>query len=224
MKILLAEDEIKLANALVRGFSTEGHTTDVVADGAKALTRISLHHNDYDIVVLDLMLPSLDGREICKRVRALGISIPILVLTAMGDMDVKVDTLLMGADDYMVKPFAFAELAARVRALGRRPVESAPEVLQLRSITINVPERRVTVHDTELDLTLKEFGLLEYFIRHPGVVIGRDDLLSHLWDFNYIGLSNVVDVHVKNLRKKLEVNGAPNVIKTIRGVGYKVVG
>jgi two-component system OmpR family response regulator len=224
MKILLAEDETRLSNALVRGFSTEGHTTDVVADGAQALNRITLHRDDYDLVVLDLMLPSLDGREICKRVRALGISIPILVLTGMGEMDVKVDTLLIGADDYMVKPFSFAELAARVRALGRRPVESAPEILHMRAITVNVPERRVTIDDIELDFTLKEFGLLEYFLRHPGVVIGRDDLLAHLWDFNYIGLSNVVDVHVKNLRRKLEASGAPGVIKTIRGVGYQMVG
>jgi DNA-binding response OmpR family regulator len=186
--------------------------------------RMSLHRSDYDLVILDLMLPSLDGRDVCKQVRAQDISIPILILTAVGDMDVKVDTLLMGADDYMVKPFSFAELAARVRALGRRPTGSVPEVLQLHAITLRVAERTVMVTDRELDLTLKEFGLLEYFMRHPGVVIGRDDLLNHLWDFNYVGLSNVVDVHVKNLRRKLETNGAQNVIKTVRGVGYKMAG
>jgi two-component system OmpR family response regulator len=224
MKILLVEDEARLASALVRGLTTEGHTTDIVDDGQKAFMRISLHRTDYDLVILDLMLPSLGGREICKQVREQGISIPILVLTAIGDMDVKVDTLLMGADDYMIKPFSFAELAARVRALGRRPVDSAPEILELQSITLNVPERRVMIEGTELELTLKEFGLLEYFMRHPSIVIGRDDLLNHLWDFNYVGLSNVVDVHVKNLRRKLESNGVPNVIKTVRGVGYKVLG
>ncbi len=221
MKILLVEDEQKLAQALSKGLVHEGYAVDIVSDGKKALTRIQLHRSDYDIVILDLMLPSMDGYEICKEMRASNITTPVLVLTARAETDTKVQLLLAGADDYLVKPFSFAELSARLRALLRRPADKLPETLKIGDIELNPGERRVTRSGKEIPLTLKEFGLLEYFMRHPNQVVNREDLLSHLWDFNYVGFSNVVDVHVKNLRRKLEGNGS-NVLETVRGIGYRL--
>lgn len=221
MKVLLIEDEAKLAEALSRGLTHEGYAVDVVSDGKKALTRLSLHRNDYDVVVLDIMLPSMDGFEICKQAREWGITTPILILTARAETDMKIKLLQAGADDYMVKPFSFAELIARMRALMRRPSESLPENLKIGDIELNPSERRVTRDGKVVDLTLKEFGLLEYFMRHPNQVVNREDLLTHLWDFNYVGFSNVVDVHVKNLRKKIDGGGSP-VLETVRGIGYRL--
>ncbi len=222
MKILLVEDEQKLAQALVRGLGLEGYTVDHIADGKKALTRISLHRSDYDLVILDLMLPSMDGYEICKQMREMNITVPILVLTARNETDTKVQLLQSGADDYLVKPFSFAELTARIRALLRRPSEKLPETLQVGNIELNPTERRVKLGGKEVPLTLKEFGLLEYFMRHPNQVVNREDLLNHLWDFNYVGFSNVVDVHVKNLRRKLDAEGGEGVLETVRGIGYRL--
>ncbi|PIR84046.1 DNA-binding response regulator [Candidatus Kaiserbacteria bacterium CG10_big_fil_rev_8_21_14_0_10_51_14] len=222
MKVLLIEDEEKLAEALKRGLELEGYTTDIISDGKKGLTRISLHRNDYDIVILDLMLPSMDGYEICKEMRARDVTVPILVLTARAETDTKVQLLLSGADDYLVKPFSFAELSARLQALLRRPSESLPEVLRLGDIELNPATRRVMHEGRELPLTLKEFGLLEYFMRHPNTVVNREDLLSHLWDFNYVGFSNVVDVHIKNLRRKLDAKNGDRILETVRGIGYRL--
>ena len=223
MKILLVEDEAKLAAAIKKGLEMEGYTVDIIDDGKKALTRISLHRSDYDIIILDLMLPSLDGREITKQARELGITVPILILTARAETETKVEVLLSGADDYLVKPFSFAELAARIRAILRRPVEALPETLKIGDIELNAVERRVTKSGEDVPLTLKEFGLLEYFMRRPNQVVNREDLLSHLWDFNYIGFSNVVDVHVKNLRRKLGEGNGDNILETVRGIGYRLV-
>jgi DNA-binding response OmpR family regulator len=221
MKILLVEDEQKLATALVRGLGLEGYTVDHIADGKKALTRISLHRSDYDLVILDLMLPSMDGYEICKQMREMNITVPILILTARNETDTKVQLLQSGADDYLVKPFSFAELTARTRALLRRPNEKLPETLKVADIELSPGERRVRRSGRDVPLTLKEFGLLEYFMRHPNQVVNREDLLNHLWDFNYVGFSNVVDVHVKNLRRKLDANGE-SVLETVRGIGYRL--
>lgn len=222
MKILLVEDEQKLAQALSKGLSLEGYTVDTIPDGKKALTRISLHRSDYDLIILDLMLPSMDGYEVCKQVREMNITIPILVLTARNETDTKVQLLLSGADDYLVKPFSFAELVARIRALLRRPNETLPENLRIGDLELNPSERRVTRDGKEIALTLKEFGLLEYFMRHPNQVVNREDLLNHLWDFNYVGFSNVVDVHVKNLRRKLGEGNGRGVLETVRGIGYRL--
>jgi len=222
MKILLVEDEQKLAAALARGLELGGYSADIVDDGKKALTRISLHRSDYDLVILDLMLPSMDGLEICKRMRAMDITVPILVLTARAETDTKVQLLLAGADDYLVKPFSFAELNARIQALLRRPAEKLPQKLKVGDIELDPSERTVSREGKEVPLTLKEFGLLEYFMRHPNKVVNREDLLTHLWDFNYDGFSNVVDVHIKNLRRKLGgTNGEP-LLETVRGIGYKL--
>jgi len=223
MKILLVEDEGKLAQGLKRGLELTGHTVDIVADGKKALTRISLHRDDYDVVILDLMLPSMDGYEVCREIRAKDIAVPILVLTARAETDTKVKLLLAGADDYLVKPFSFAELSARLQALFRRPSESVPEILKVADIELDQGTRRVSRNGKEIPLTLKEFGLLEYFMRHPNQVVNREDLLNHLWDFNYAGFSNVVDVHIKNLRRKLAVADSADVLETVRGIGYRLL-
>ena len=224
MKILIVEDEQKLADAIAKGLTLKGYSVDTIGDGKKALTRISLHRADYDLIILDLMLPSMDGHEVCTQARALGVTTPILILTARAETDSKVNLLLSGADDYLVKPFSFEELSARVHTLLRRPNEVLPETLTVADISLNPVDRAVTREGKEIPLTLKEFGLLEYFMRHPNQVINREDLLSHLWDFNYESFSNVVDVHVKNLRRKLSTGGAQDVLETVRGIGYRLRG
>ena len=222
MRILVVEDEPKLASVIAKGLTARGYAVDTIDDGEKALTRISIHYKDYDLVILDLMLPSLDGFAICKQVRSQNIVLPILVLTARAETETKVELLLAGADDYLVKPFAFDELLARIHALLRRPPESLPDVLSYGAIELN-PAEHVALRDGEpLTLTLKEFGLLEYFLRHAGEVVNREDLLAHLWDFNYESFSNVIDVHVKNLRRKLGEGDRGNVLETVRGIGYRL--
>lgn len=222
MRILLVEDERKLADTLVAGLSKKGYAVDALYDGAAAYEHISVHHSDYDLIILDLMLPGLDGAAICEQVRARGITVPILVLTARQETEDKVRLLTIGADDYLVKPFAFAELVARTQALSRRPTESVPPVLEVADIELSSAEQRARRAGHAVSLTLKEFVLLEYLMRRPNQVINREELLSHLWDFNYLSFSNVIDVHVKNLRKKLNRHG-DNCIETVRGVGYRIV-
>ncbi len=222
MKILVVEDEQKLADAIAKGLTAHGYAVDTIADGEKALTRITLHHANYDLVILDLMLPSLDGYAICREMRAREIVLPVLVLTARAEVDTKVELLLAGADDYLVKPFSFEELLARIHALLRRPAGSLPTVLKWGDLELNPAEHTVRLSGEPVALTLKEFGLLEYFLRHPGEVVNREDLLSHLWDFNYESFSNVIDVHVKNLRRKLARGDRGDVLETVRGIGYRL--
>jgi len=222
MRVLIIEDEEKLAASLSHGLTQIGYAVDTLNDGEKGYTRISLHRHDYDIVILDLMLPGMDGYQICKSVRDDHITTPILVLTARNENETKVKLLLSGADDYLVKPFSFDELTARMHALLRRPPEALPEVLRVKDITLNPTERVVMRDGTQIPLTLKEFGMLEYFMRRPNQVVNREDILSHLWDFNYTSFSNVVDVHVKNLRNKLGKNGGEEILETVRGIGYRL--
>lgn len=222
MRILVVEDEPKLARGIADGLSKNGYAVDTIEDGEKALTRISLHHNDYDLVILDLMLPSLDGYAICRECRLRNITLPILVLTARAETETKVELLQAGADDYLVKPFSFSELVARVQALLRRPPVALPEILRAGDIELNTRERSASKGGKPLALTLKEFNLLEYFLRRPNEVINREDLLAHLWDFNYESFSNVIDVHVKNLRRKLGEDSTPELFETVRGVGYRL--
>jgi DNA-binding response OmpR family regulator len=221
MRILLDEDEEKLATVLVHGLSKKGYAVDYIMDGEKAMKRISLNHIDYDLVILDLMLPSLDGLSICRGMRDAGITTPVLILTARDEIEMKVKLLLTGADDYLVKPFAFEELCARIAALSRRPGEVVPSIISAGDITLKSAEHVVMKRNKPVPLTLKEFVLLEYFMRHPNIVINREELLTHLWDFNYSSFSNVVDVHVKNLRKKLDLENSEVLLETIRGVGYR---
>lgn len=223
MKVLVVEDNEKLAEALSQGLQAKGYAVDALGDGEKALERILLYHEDYDIVVLDLMLPTTDGQTICREVRAQNISVPIIILTARDETDTKVEMLRAGADDYLAKPFSFDELDARILALLRRPQESKSPVLTVKDIVLDPAERTVTRAGQPIQLTLKEFSLLEYFMRNPDRVINREELLNHLWDFNYTSFfSNALDVHVKNLRKKLDHGKDTSVIETIRGIGYRM--
>ncbi|MBP9816730.1 MAG: response regulator transcription factor [Candidatus Pacebacteria bacterium] len=222
MRILIVEDEQKLAEGIKKGLEKRGYAVDMVDDGDKALTRLSVHRSDYDLVILDLMLPSKSGYEVCEGARARGVTVPILVLTARNEVENKVRLLLSGADDYLVKPFSFEELLARVHALLRRPATTVPDVLRVADIELDPSEHIVRRSGVEVPLTLKEFTLLEYFLRHPNEVVNREDLLSHLWDFNYESFSNVIDVHVKNLRRKLDAPDEPSLIETVRGVGYRL--
>ena len=222
MRILIVEDEPKLAGVIAKGLTGKGYAVDTLGDGQEALTRILVHGGDYDLVILDLMLPGKTGNEICKEARAAGVTVPFLILTARNETEHKVDLLLAGADDYMVKPFSFDELIARIQAIMRRPNEALPSVLSVGGLELDPVSHVVKQDDKEINLTLKEFRLLEYFMRHPNQVVNREDLLTHLWDFNYEAFSNVVDVHIKNLRQKLDRANAPSVLETVRGIGYRL--
>ncbi len=222
MKILIAEDNEKLAALLKKGLESKGYAADCVIDGEEAQTRIELGHEDYDLVILDLMMPKKTGFEVCQNVRNSKIFIPILILTARDSTTDKISALDMGADDYLVKPFSFKELLARIRALMRRPKKLLPTELKTRDIVLNPATRKVSRKGQEIKLTLKEFSLLEYLMRHPNQVVNREQILDNMWDFGFDSFSNIIDVHIKNLRKKLEDNKRENLLETIRGVGYKL--
>ena len=222
MRILVVEDEEKLAKGLPAGLEKNGYAVDIIGNGEKAFNRLSLNHIDYDLVILDLMLPGMDGFSITKALRERNITTPILILTARDETERKIELLLTGADDYLVKPFSFEELLARIAAIFRRPQVTLPPKLAVQDIELDSSTLKVKKGEEEIPLTLKEFMLLEHFMRNPNKVINREDLLSHLWDFNYSAFSNVVDVHVKNLRKKLGWGSSKGVLETIRGVGYRL--
>lgn len=222
MRILIVEDERKLAEALQTGLGQVGYAVDIVEDGATALTRIKLYRKEYDLIILDLMLPGLDGKTICREARAEGVTTPVLVLTARSEIEHKVDVLNNGADDYMVKPFAFAELLARVEALLRRPTTTLPKRLIAGELELDSTERRVSHRGVPVPMTLKEFSVLEFFMRNPGRALSREEILEHVWDFNFEGFSNVVDVYIKNLRKKLDNGHSQSIFETVRGVGYRL--
>lgn len=222
MRILIVEDEEKLAVAVKKGLEKEGYAVDYILDGEAGQRRIEINHGDYDLIILDLMLPKVSGFDIANNVRKLGILTPILILTARDAIEDKVTALDSGADDYLVKPFSFEELAARVRALLRRPEQLLPTELKVKDVTLNVTTRKVFRQSKEIPLTLKEFGLLEYLMRHPNQVMTREQILDHLWDFAFDSFSNIVDVHMKNLRKKVDQEYHDKLLETIRGVGYKI--
>ncbi len=220
MKILIVEDNKKLAESLKEGFEHEGYAVDTVADGETALRRVFAGSCGCDLLILDVMLPGKDGIEVCRELRERDVTIPVLMLTAKDATGDKVVGLDAGADDYLVKPFAFEELLARVRALLRRPREAMPAALSLGGIVLDAATRTVNVGGAPISLTLREYGVLEYFMRHPNQVLTREQILSNVWDFSFDAWSNVVDVHVKNVRKKLgTIHGKS--IETIRGVGYR---
>ncbi len=192
------------------------------ASGTVASAEESLMINQYDLIVLDLGLPDGDGMELCRKIRAEGSEVPVLMLTARDDVADRVGGLDAGADDYLTKPFAYPELAARVRALLRRPANSASPILQSGQIRLDPAAHTVHHDDILVPLTPREFSLLEYLMRRAGQVCQREALLEHVWDAHYDGLSNVVDVHIANLRRKLERPGSSNSIETVRGVGYRL--
>ncbi|KKT28626.1 MAG: Two component transcriptional regulator, winged helix family [Candidatus Yanofskybacteria bacterium GW2011_GWA1_44_21] len=224
MRILIVEDEEKLAETLKRGLEKEGYAVDYLMDGEAGQRRIETNYKDYDLIILDLMLPKRNGFEVCKNVRQADIVTPILILTARDAVEDKVYALDEGADDYLVKPFSFQELLARIRALLRRPEQVLPVELNIKDLNLNSSTRRVTRLNREIPLTLKEFGLLEYLMRHPNQVLTREQILDHLWDFAFDSFSNVVDVHIKNLRKKVDGEYNEKLLETIRGVGYRIKG
>jgi DNA-binding response OmpR family regulator len=220
VRLLLIEDDVSLARVIVRGLGEEGHAVDHVGTVAGADEALSIH--DYDLLVLDLGLPDGDGSRLCRSRRQQGDTTPILMLTARDDLSDKVAGLDAGADDYLTKPFAYPELAARVRALLRRPPSSASPVLEVYDIKLNPAAHTVLRGAILIPLTPREFSLLDYLMRRAGEVCRREDLLDHVWDANYDGLSNVVDVHVANLRRKLQGPGFDDPIETVRGVGYRI--
>ena len=221
MRILVVEDQEKLANSIKKGLEYKGFAVDAVFDGAAAQRRLDLNgHTNFDLIILDIMLPFVDGLTICKNLRSKNVSTPILMLTAKDTLENKVEGLNIGADDYLVKPFALEELIARVNALLRRPQEAISTELNLSGITLNITTRKVFKNDKEVTLTTKEFAILEQFMRHPNEAMTREKIMSHVWDFAFEGFSNVVDVHIKNLRKKLQKKNE-NIFETVHGVGYR---
>jgi two-component system OmpR family response regulator len=220
MRILVVEDEAKMAALLRRGLVEEGHGADVAPDGEQALWMAKAV--DYDAIVLDVLLPGLDGFEVCRRLRKVGVRSPVLVLTARDAVEDRVEGLDSGADDYLVKPFSFSELLARIRALVRRGPVERPPVLEVGSLRVDPATRRVWRGDEEISLSAREFALLETFARRPGHVLTRFDLLEHVWDSSYENRSNVVDVYVRYLREKVDRPFGLAGIETVRGVGYRL--
>lgn len=219
MKILVVEDEPKLNKGLVQGLQQRGYVVDFAFDGEEGEKLARL--NSYDLLILDIMMPKQDGFMVCRHLRAAGKTMPILFLTAKDATMDKVEGLDLGADDYMVKPFSFDELAARIRSLLRRPIQTVSDVLELDELRLDTRAQQVTIRGKELGLTLREYGLLEYLLRSKGTVVTQQDILDHVWDQFFDSFSNVVSVHIKNLRKKLPGAYAKR-LTTIWGKGYRL--
>ena len=218
MRVLLVEDEIKMSRAIRRGLEREGYAVDAALDGNDGLHRAT--EWDYDAIVLDVMLPGLDGLEVCRRLRRAGRWAPVLMLTARDGVADRIRGLDVGADDYLVKPFAFGELLARLRALVRRGARERPAVLEVGDLALDPAAHTVTLSGRSVPLSTREFALLEFMMRNAGQVLSRPAILEHVWDYNYDGMSNVVDVYVGYLRRKLEQPPGQVRIRTVRGVGY----
>ena len=220
MRVLVVEDELRMASLIRRGLIDEGLAADVTAKGEDALWMAQAH--DYDAIVLDVMLPGISGFETCHQLRANDIWTPVLMLTARDAVEDRVAGLDTGADDYLVKPFAFAELLARLRALVRRGDPERPSVLEVGDLRLDPASRQVSRGDEEIALSAREFALLETFMRRPGEVLSRLHLLEHAWDFAYENRSNVVDVYIRHLRRKIDEPFGRRSLETVRGTGYKL--
>jgi two-component system copper resistance phosphate regulon response regulator CusR len=222
VRILLVEDEPSAARFIAKGLREASYAVDVAGDGATAAEHC--HQNDYDAIVLDVMLPRRDGLSVCRELRAAGSDVPVLMLTARDAVEARVQGLDAGADDYLTKPFDFRELLARVRALTRRDRRPlTPETLQAAGLQIHLASRRVYRRGREITLTSREYALLEYLMRRAGEVVGRADIAEHVWDEHYDPFSNVVDVYVQRLRRKLDDPETPSIIRTRRGQGYQLL-
>jgi two-component system OmpR family response regulator len=220
MRVLIVEDESKLAQLLRRGLSKEGMAVDVVGDGEEAVPRAEA--TTYDAIILDVMLPGIDGFEVCRRLREAEVWSPILMLTARDSVSDRVAGLDRGADDYLTKPFSYAELLARLRALVRRGGSERPTELELGSLRLDPATKRAWRGEAEIELSAKEFSLLETFMRRPGQVLTRFELLEHAWDYEYENRSNVVDSYVRFLRRKIDKPFGVASIETVRGSGYRM--
>ena len=218
MRILVVEDEKKVASFIKKGLEEEGYAVDVAADGEEglvlALTRV------HDLIILDIRLPKMDGLHVLQALRHDSVPAPVLLLTVRATIEDKVLGLDAGADDYLTKPFAFQELVARVRALLRRRSEGEPTVLRIGDLRLDPARRTVTRRDEKIDLTPREFTLLDYFMRNPGRVLTRTMIAEHVWDYSFDTSTNVIDVYVNYLRKKVDAGREPKLLHTIRGVGY----
>lgn len=217
MRILVVDDDPEILSLLRRGLAYEGYAVDTASDGTEALSKA--REREPDLVILDIMMPGIDGIEVSRRLRQAS-GIPILMLTAKGTVADRVAGLDSGADDYLVKPFAFDELLARVRALLRRRLPADGETLRLGDLSLDTGTREVKRGDLALELTAQEFSLLELFMRHPRQVLKRDLIYERVWGYDFEGESNVLEVYVRYLRSKLETNGQPRLIHTVRGIGY----
>jgi two-component system response regulator MprA len=219
-RILVVDDDPKLLSLMKRGLSFSGYVVDVAVDGEGALVRA--RESAPDLVILDVMLPGIDGVEVCRRLRAGIAGLPILMLTAKGRVADRIAGLDAGADDYLIKPFDFDELLARIRALLRRTQASESSVLQFADLRLDAATRDVYRGNRPLELTTKEFELLEFFLRHPRRVLSREAIFENVWGSDFLGESNVIEVHVMRLRDQLEAGNEPRLIHTIRGAGYSL--
>ena len=220
MRVLIVEDELKMAKLIRRGLISDGLAADVAVKGEDALWMAG--STDYDAIVLDIQLPGIDGLETCRRLREDGVVTPVLMLTARGGVHDRVAGLDTGADDYLVKPFHFDELSARLRALVRRGPAERPAALSVGNLRLDPATRQVWRDDVEIELSAKEFALLEEFMRRPGQVLSRFHLLEHAWDAQYENRSNVIDVYVRYLREKVDRPFGVASLETVRGVGYRL--
>jgi two-component system OmpR family response regulator len=220
VRVLVVEDEAKMASLLQRALEREGYAVDVTGDGVDAIWLAT--ENDYDAIVLDVMIPPPDGFDVCRTLRERERWAPVLLLTARDSVADRVTGLDAGADDYLAKPFSFDELSARLRALTRRTVTERPTVLEAAGLRLDPAAHTVTRAEHPIDLSPKEFSLLEMFMRSPGKVLTRTELLEHVWDFAYDGTSNVIDVYIRYLRSKIDRPFDLDSIETVRGVGYRL--
>ena len=218
MRVLLVEDESRVAGFIARGLREQTYAVDIATDGEQALYQASV--NEYDIVILDVMLPVKDGHTVCRELRAAGFRAPILMLTARGSVDDRVAGLDSGADDYLAKPFDFKELLARMRALLRRSVGLRPRVVHVADLILDTGGHSVTRAGKDIQLTAKEYALLEYLVLNAGRVVGREQIAEHVWDESFDPFTNVIDVYIKRLRSKLDTGYARRLIHTRRGEGY----
>ena len=221
MRVLLVEDEPHAADVLAKGLREQAYAVDLAADGDTAIFQAGT--TDYDAVILDIMIPIKDGFTVCREIRASGSAVPILMLTARDAVDARIQGLDCGADDYLVKPFDFGELLARLRALIRRGQQPLlPERLSVGPLALDTRSRRARMRNREVLLTAKEYALIEYLARRAGDVVSRADIAEHVWDEHYDPLSNVVDVYIQRLRRKLDRPGSESLIRTRRGEGYQL--
>jgi heavy metal response regulator len=222
MRVLVVEDERPIADFIARGLTENGYSVDIAYDGEEGLHWPSVA--EFDVIILDLALPVRDGIDVCQALRRQGVRTPVLMLTARDAVEDRVHGLDSGADDYLTKPFAFAELLARIRALSRREPQLLGNVLQVGDLIMDTSTHTVRRAGVEIALTAKEFALLEQLMRHPGRVLTRTVIGEHVWNYEFDNVTNLIDVHVKNLRRKIDGPSGRKLIQTIRGVGYRISG